>query len=379
MRKVLVALLAFSIACSAPEKKKRDMQGANRDFVQALLYAANRQDDKALEFFTRAVDKDTEFDNAKINRAIICAGRGRYQEALTSLDSVSDNATAFLIRGLVHIMMGNKNAGIENIKAAADRGNRRAAAVGPDFAMEKTKDLIAKEYEILCSDARKALEDIYTRAIKNGSDYTSHDMNDDAIAEFSKALLVKPESSEAFVGRGYAYIGKGMYDNAIADFRKAVKVNSLWGDVPVSEAHIGAGSALSKKSNFGDAILEYTMAIQKCPADDKETAALAHSNRGYARFNMKEFMDAISDFKKVLDLTTDEVRLKDTYAGLAISLYRNGEVDMAKEYYQKAIVIDKRYMWKFIELQTKEGLFYTEDELAAMKEILTEMGIKKQQ
>jgi tetratricopeptide (TPR) repeat protein len=53
--------------------------------------------------------------------------------------------------------------------------------------------------------------------------YFSGDV-DTAIAHYTKAIELKPDSAEAYEHRGVAYVPKKLYDQAIADFTKAIQL-----------------------------------------------------------------------------------------------------------------------------------------------------------
>ncbi len=61
--------------------------------------------------------------------------------------------------------------------------------------------------------------------LKRGAECLDKGEHDQAIADFTQALKLKPDSAEAYHQRGLAYGDKGQYDQAIADITKALKLN----------------------------------------------------------------------------------------------------------------------------------------------------------
>ena len=54
---------------------------------------------------------------------------------------------------------------------------------------------------------------------------------DRAIADFNRAIELKPDYAEAYNNRGNAYSDKGDFDHAIADFSKAIELKP---DFPIA-------------------------------------------------------------------------------------------------------------------------------------------------
>jgi tetratricopeptide (TPR) repeat protein len=55
-----------------------------------------------------------------------------------------------------------------------------------------------------------------------GLAYANKEQNDEAIAEFNKAIKLKPDYEMAFWSRGLAYVGLKQFDQAIKDANKAI-------------------------------------------------------------------------------------------------------------------------------------------------------------
>jgi lipoprotein NlpI len=52
-----------------------------------------------------------------------------------------------------------------------------------------------------------------------GNAYDGKGLHDQAIADFTQAIAIKPDLAQAYYNRGVAYEGKRLRDLAIADFR----------------------------------------------------------------------------------------------------------------------------------------------------------------
>ena len=58
---------------------------------------------------------------------------------------------------------------------------------------------------------------------KRGADYYHKGMYNEAMAEFQKAIMIKPDYAEAHNNLGVIYRAKGMYENAIDEFQMAIR------------------------------------------------------------------------------------------------------------------------------------------------------------
>jgi len=79
---------------------------------------------------------------------------------------------------------------------------------------------------------------------KRGADYYHQDMYNEAMAEFQKAIMIKPDYAEAHNNLGVIYRIKGMYDNAIDEFKMAVRFKPKF-----AIAYYNLARAYSQKNN----------------------------------------------------------------------------------------------------------------------------------
>ena len=76
---------------------------------------------------------------------------------------------------------------------------------------------------------------------------------------------------------------KGDFKGAIADYTKAIEINPQY-----SEAYINRGIAKSDLGDTQGAIADYNKAI-----DINPQYAVAYNNRGYAKYNLKDFQEQL--------------------------------------------------------------------------------------
>ena len=108
---------------------------------------------------------------------------------------------------------------------------------------------------------------------------------DGAIADYTKAIELKPDYAVAYSNRGAAKQAKGDLDGAIADFTKAIELKP---DYP--HAYVNRGIAKRAKGDSDGAIADCTKAIELKP-----DYAEAYSNRGGAKRAKGDLDGAIAD------------------------------------------------------------------------------------
>ncbi|KAB2915070.1 MAG: tetratricopeptide repeat protein [Hyphomicrobiaceae bacterium] len=114
----------------------------------------------------------------------------------------------------------------------------------------------------------------------------------DAIADFTEALRLKPEVASTHAGRAQARLTLGDADGAIKDYTDALRI------MPASAAfHIGRGHAHLVKDNAALAIADFTEAIRLNP-----NSASAFNRRGLAYRKAGDLARAIDDYTAAINL-----------------------------------------------------------------------------
>ncbi len=83
---------------------------------------------------------------------------------------------------------------------------------------------------------------------------------DEALAEFQKALQIKPDYAEAYLNLGNALVRRGRVDEAIALFRKALEIKPNY-----AEAHNDLGMVLAASARIDEAISHFRKALEIKP------------------------------------------------------------------------------------------------------------------
>ena len=90
-----------------------------------------------------------------------------------------------------------------------------------------------------------------------GVGYGFKGQNDQAIADFTKAIEINPRFAYAYYNRGNAYGEKGQHDKAISDYNKAIEINPRY-----AEAHSNRGVAYDAKGNMKKACSDWKRACE---------------------------------------------------------------------------------------------------------------------
>jgi tetratricopeptide (TPR) repeat protein len=146
-----------------------------------------------------------------------------------------------------------------------------------------------------------ALED-YKLGVKKAKDKVDYR---GAIKHYSNALSKDGSFAEAYVSRGRAYSELGDQQRAIADYTKAMSVKPKFAEDPdrYVEPLLGRGAVYIKLGNYQAALNDFNLAIKRNP--DFYDAYLGRATI-YIYIRQKDYQKAIEDLNEVLALTADD-------------------------------------------------------------------------
>ena len=153
-----------------------------------------------------------------------------------------------------------------------------------------------------------------------------NDQIDESIAQFRKALEIRPNDGEANTGLGTILISKGKVDEGIAYLQKALEIrpdNTL--------AHYNLSSALFQKGKVDEAIVHLQKVLEFQP-----NSVEADYDLGCILFQIGRVDEAIAHFKRAVELRPDSA---DHHYYLGFALLQKGQVDEAISHFQKALEI----------------------------------------
>jgi Flp pilus assembly protein TadD len=119
----------------------------------------------------------------------------------------------------------------------------------------------------------------------------------EAIAQFHRALKLRPGDASSHNDLGGALFQKGQLDEANAQFRKALEIQP---DLP--EVHDSLGLLLAGQRRWAEAIEQFQKTLELKP-----DFAMAHNNLGFSLGKQGRWAEAIEHFRKALELQPDLV------------------------------------------------------------------------
>jgi tetratricopeptide (TPR) repeat protein len=240
-------------------------------------YAKN--DDKAIEAFTKAIAINSNYAAAYINRGIVYTEMKEYAKAIADLNK------AININQLYKSNYYNRDI---------YKRHQANVVVSVYFYRGKTYHS-SKDYDQALSDYTEAIRinqnDIYTYNGR-GNVYRNKKQYDLAFADYNRAIQIDPNYAMAYINRGNVYWDKKQYDLAFADYNHAIQIHPDY-----AIAYSNRGNAYNDKKQYDLAIADYSRAIQIDP-----DYAIAYKGRGIAYQHKGQHGLAIVDYEKVLQL-----------------------------------------------------------------------------
>jgi Flp pilus assembly protein TadD len=202
---------------------------------------------------------------------------------------------------------------------------QQAFLAAEDFYKKGTYDRAIAEY----TRALSLKQDSADAYVGRGSAYRRAGNYTAAAADYTRAIALKPDYAEAYNYRGYVYSLQGDFRRAAADYTQAVKYRSGYGD-----AYFNRGYAYGELGDWDRAAADYTQVIRLEPSN-----AAAYNERGNAWFYREDYDRAIGDY-------TEAIRLRPGYATAYRSRgnawYSTGDREKAAADYDAAEQADKK-------------------------------------
>ncbi|MGA2296161.1 MAG: tetratricopeptide repeat protein [FCB group bacterium] len=145
----------------------------------------------------------------------------------------------------------------------------------------------------------------------------------DAIREFSRAIAIKPDFTEAYMGRAKCFVKSGQNESALSDYEKILKINPR-----ETEAYKNRGIIKNSIKDNQGALAEYNKGLNIEPNNSE-----LYMYRGLAKADMDDKKGALQDLKKAVSISNDYMSLYE----LAETEYRFGDTEDALSNYTKAI------------------------------------------
>ncbi|HZE98383.1 MAG TPA: protein kinase [Planctomycetota bacterium] len=251
-------------------------------------------------------------------------GRGLYKDAAVALaEYVHKNAwdaAGFSLHAAASYLSGDF--------AAADKSLTRAIELQPRPDRYRSRGDVrygAGRYAEAVDDYAKADQDPAARCGR-GLALQALGRHADAVAEYTRALELKPGYARALNNRGTARVELLDLPGAQVDFEAALESNEFY-----AEAYHNLGNVLLLQNRAADAVRQYDLAIG---CDGAYVEAYVH--RARARLKLDKPGDAVSDLETALKFDPAN---PDTMLDLALILRARGDVSRAMSLLEKAMVV----------------------------------------
>jgi protein O-mannosyl-transferase len=153
---------------------------------------------------------------------------------------------------------------------------------------------------------------------------------EEAIAQFRKALDIRPDYAEGHNDLGLALAQKGQLEEALVHYTQALQFRpGLW------EARVNLGNALAEQGRLDEAIAHYRGALAAQPDN-----ARIHANIGHALFQQGKTEEAIPSLRRALELLPTYAPAHET---LGLVLLQKGQADEAIAHFQQALQTEPEF------------------------------------
>lgn len=233
---------------------------------KGLACMSNGQHDYAVNNFTKAIQFDANIAAAYNNRGIAYMNKGQYDFAINDFSKAFMISLNFASKYKICRCNLNNSNGVNVVTASLD----------------------------------SALVSIYNnRAFA----YRCKGQYDSAIADLSKAILLKPDLSESYNNRGLVYYDNGEYNNAIEDFSNAIMINPH-----LSYAYYKRGLAYNQIGEYQKAKNDLVKSIQI-----NTDLAKAYNKSALTCKNINNLPEKAADCEKKLNTCTYDNRNAQNY------------------------------------------------------------------
>jgi tetratricopeptide (TPR) repeat protein len=191
----------------------------------------------------------------------------------------------------------------------------------------------------LIGDYRSAESDrSYARKLRasepDESEYSTISKYDQDIEKYTNIIKQNPNDADAYFRRGMAYSSKGDYERAIQDLTKSIALE------PVSEAYNNRGYIYAERGNYNQAISDFNKSIELDPEH-----ASSYYNLGVAYSNLEDYQQAIACFSNSIKIEPDKAI---TYHARGMAYNHIKESNKAINDFNKAIEMVPMYTDAYI-------------------------------
>ena len=220
----------------------------------------------------------------------------------------------------------DESAGSDDVESYAE-AESDTAAEGDKAYDEETDETYGEEaYEADDEETEEPEYDPEQAAFlcDRGRDHRANGDLEQAFNDFSEAIYLDPDSTDAYNSRANIYFLARQFDEAIADYNEAIRINP---DLAI--AHLNRGLAYARKQDSAEALADASSAIQLDP-----TLAGAYYLRGTSHYRLDDATEAIRDLTQAIRLNSADPAV---YNQRGLAYAKLGDYDRAIEDYDRAL------------------------------------------
>jgi tetratricopeptide (TPR) repeat protein len=236
-----------------------------------------------------------------------------------------------------------------------------------DYYAQALRKMYSGDFESAAADFTEAIllkPDFAAAYLGLGNIHAADKNYAAAIEDYACALRLDPNLVQALDKRAKAYLETGDYQWAIDDYSQILDQYPTYSDAYTGRAHV-----YREMGDYDAALIDYTTALELDPEDDQALDGRAsvyyhlgqyercitdyaagikqstntywrYNNRGEAYFALGQYEQAFSDFGTALKLNHDDEYAK---AGLAVTLYRLGRMQEAHDIWRQLVSHERRF------------------------------------
>ncbi|HEV7474107.1 MAG TPA: tetratricopeptide repeat protein [Pyrinomonadaceae bacterium] len=252
--------LADLVAASGRNKRAKAVQS----FRDGLSFLSKDDCEKALPYFEKAVESDSNYAEAWAQSGFCKEKLGRHAEAIEASKkavSLRPSAESYFNIGLASYYLKNYREAAENYRQAIRLDPYNAADAHYALGLVY-RDWGRPEEEIQAYKAAIKLKPDYTSAYERlGSRYFRSKKYPEAIETFKQLVALKPGDATVPNNIGEAYLEMNLTSDAVAAFRQAIQLKPDFG-----KAYYNLGKSLLAMGNRDGAVQQYNI-LQSLDAD----------------------------------------------------------------------------------------------------------------
>ena len=227
------------------------------------VHLARKEQDEAIEDFTKAIELDPNLTLAYSNRGSSLALKNRFAEAVLDFTQAIEGnpklAAAYNNRGIAYNQLGQYDRAVEDYSQAIEIAPKYIGA----FHNRAISRTALGQYELAEIDASEAivLARGHAKAYNTRGVIRQHlQKYEGSIDDLTRSIFLRPERPDAYLNRGITFALLKRFDEASLDLIGAFELNP--NDV---EVLYNLGVIQAKLRRFGAAIAAYQRAIELVP------------------------------------------------------------------------------------------------------------------